>query len=121
MQPQSISTQEEYKILVEQCLFLVNSEVKKAESYRDSGNHSDLASRLAVLISLVNFIGYLRGQDNVFLDTRPPFDFQKDLYEQEILFENRLVALIEYVNQSPSAEKAKFVVSQYYMKNRHLE
>ena len=117
---QSIKNGEEYKDLVEKFLYLVDSEFEKCESLKNS-DISGLATSMPKLISLVNTIGYLRGQDNAFVDVRPSIDFQDELYRNEDLFEKRLYALIEFINSSEARDKYKFCVKEYFLKARKAE
>lgn len=117
----SINTEEEYKDFVEQFYFLADKELQRAEELKIKGEHYKLALVLAKIISIVNTVGYLRGQDNVFLDFRPHVSFQKELYQVEDEFEKRLYQLIDYIKTTESREVCKSMVEEYYLKNRKLK
>lgn len=73
------------------------------------------------LISLVNMIGYLRGQDGAFLDIRPDSEggYQDELYNNENEFEKRLTDfLIAIAPEAQRKEALKFELEQYYIKAR---
>lgn len=120
LQVKLIKTPEEYKDVVEKFFGLADAELQKFE--RLAQNPTDLysvAESLPKLISLVNVIGYMRGQDNAFLDVRPPhLEFQKDLYENENRFEARLKKLIDVINSSPEKEHARRRLEEYFLRHR---
>jgi len=108
------TTPEEYIAMVQSFAGLADAEMVRAEEEQDM--HT-LALRLPGLISIVNVIGYLRGQDNFFLDVRPSGlgAHQSDLYALEDAFEKRLNTLIEKVEASPEAENLKTRLETYYI------
>lgn len=114
----NIDTEEEYKDFVEQFCFLVDKELIKAEDMKNKGNHHNLALILPKIISAVNIVGYLRGQDNMFIDFRPHVSFQNELYKIEGEFEKRLFTLIDYIKLSDSKDLSKSMIKEYYLKNR---
>lgn len=119
MLPEKITTVEEYKRVVEAFYYLVDEEMKWAETIKEKNDHSGLSVGMPKLISLVNCIGYLRGQDNAFLDIRPAGvsqELQKELYRYENEFEARLHKLILYLNASPSKVYYKECLEQYFIK-----
>ncbi len=121
MNPKEFTSQDEYKEFVEHTIFLVDSELKKLEILKDQNDHHTLALTLAKNISAVNFISYLRGEDNMFVDVRPHVDFQKDLYATEDEFEKRLRDLIDYVKTTESKDLVKWQLTEYYLKQRGFE
>jgi hypothetical protein len=136
----NITTTDEYISFVEKFVTLVDQELSKYEemvlvekgavTIVDQGEskpelfyviHSihDVASHMPALISLVNTVGYLRGQDGVFVDFRPSVGRkQNDLYELENLFEKRLEALIDKI--LGSKEKSYYLqrLDSYFTKTR---
>ena len=108
-------TAEQYRHLVQTYSFLVDAEMKLVE---DEPSDSYLAERLPALISAVNVIGYLRGQHGVFVDARPPLDFQKELYRNEDAFEGRLAALVRRVEASASAGSYAENLRAYYLNRK---
>ena len=113
---------DEYIDLVERFSGLVDQEMKKTESEENPGRIHAIASRLPALISLVNTIGYLRGEDSVFLDVRPEdmrtSGRQGDLYKNEDLFEKRLQNLIDEVGTSDEAKFYRDTLERYYITAR---
>lgn len=99
-----INNEDEYQNFVEQVYFLADQELKKAEEIKIKDNHHDLALVLPKLVSIVNIIGYLRGQDNIFVDFRPHVSFQQELYLMEEEFEKRLSQLIDYIKTTDSKD-----------------
>lgn len=117
-----IKTPEAYRQLVEQFSFLADKELQKYEVWASQGNLHEMALGLPKIISIVNVIGYLRGQDGAFSDIRPKTDFQPELYKNEDFFEKRLFALITQVNASKQeAPTYKLAVHTYYLKARSAE
>lgn len=111
---------EEYKDLVEKFSYLVDKELAVLEKRAGDTDIDSVISRMPQLISLVNAIGYLRGQDNVFLDFRPRGlgEVQKELYDNERLFEDRLRALIDFINKSNDLKEYARVLEEYFLKYR---
>ena len=117
------ATAEEYMRMVEQFSWLVDRELKDAEKeISDSPRPWQGAGMLPKLISLVNVIGYMRGQDGVFLDSRPfevSTQFQSDLYKNEDSFEGRLNNLIVKVCEtSEGVSELKRRIEEYYILHR---
>lgn len=86
-----------------------------------SADLGNLARTLPALISLVNTIGYLRGQDGMFLDFRPRTDNQKHFYATEHEYEKRLNSLISKVLESKHADYYKKRLHSYFCQVRTLE
>ncbi|MBP7774747.1 hypothetical protein KA078_03070 [Candidatus Woesebacteria bacterium] len=111
--PMKIENEAAYIFLVESYYYLVDMELKKAESRMQNGEHESLSFLLPRVMCAVNTIGYLRGQDNIFVDFRPPVSFQRDLYAIEGECERRLSTLLNYIattqsNQLFIEEKHKY-------------
>lgn len=115
---QKFNSADEYKKFVEHAVFLVDGELKKLEILKENNDHHAIALALAKNVSAVNFIGYLRGQDNMFVESRLHVDFQKDLYKMEDELEKRLWVLIDYVKTSESKDLAEWQLNEYYLKHR---
>ncbi|MDB5258880.1 MAG: hypothetical protein JWO73_88 [Candidatus Taylorbacteria bacterium] len=91
--------------LVNKYSWLVDSELKKVElNIKEHPAHLDMnIESLPKLISLVNVIGYLRGQNNAFIEIRPHdvIEYQPELYKNEDAFESRLHAIITTICVDP--------------------
>jgi hypothetical protein len=117
----AVETKEEYLNLVEKFSFLVDSELKLTEGYIESHNNDSIISSLPKLISLANTIGYLRGQDNAFIDVRPQgMGIQDDLYQNEDNFEARLNKIIDYIVANDK-EGYTNRLNQYFIKARKVD
>lgn len=117
----NLKTAEEYKDLVSKYSWLVDSELIKIETVIKE--HPDQANieALPKLISLVNVVGYLRGQDGAFLDIRPDevTEYQRELYDNEDAFESRLREIIKTICVDPkNIERYKAVLDRYFLKAR---
>jgi len=110
---------QEYEKLFNDFISLVDKQLEYFE--KDDVNMDSLARNLPALISLVNTIGYLRGQDGMFLDFRPHTDKQSHFYKQEDVYEKRLVSLIERVLGSNAKDYYLKRLHSYYCKVRTLE
>ncbi len=102
--PTKIENEETYKLLVESYYYLVDMELQKAESKMQNDEHESLSFLLPRVMCAVNTIGYLRGQDNIFVDFRPPVNFQRDLYAIEDECEKRLSNLLNYIATTQSKQ-----------------
>ncbi len=121
MEYESIKTAEEYINLVKRYSWLVDSELEKVEKTIAKNVKAVEIQSLPKLISLVNVIGYLRGQDGAFLEARPDnvANFQKELYANEDAFEHRLDKIIGIISTDPDhAEKYRSILEQYYVRAR---
>lgn len=115
----NINNQEEYILFVKQFITLLDEQfnVWEEESQHESGLHS-LSESMPAIISLVNTVGYLRGQDGVFLNIRPRTDMQNKLYKLEDIFEKRLQKLIDVLMQSPAKEYYLKRLQKYFIDAR---
>ena len=116
-----IKTAEEYKNLVSKYYYLVDSELKKIEKVIEEHSGQLEIESLPKLISLVNVIGYLRGQDNAFIDVRPAgvSEYQRELYDNEDAFEKRLRAIIDVISSNKEyLQRYKDVLERYFVKAR---
>lgn len=115
--------EQQYLETVKNLIELAEYEMKKAEDKSEFNDLHNLALQLPRLISIVNVISYLRGQDGVFEGIKPimPSNTQ-ELYVIEDTFEKRLNSLIEKVNSDPkSKEVYQQLMKQYYLKARRAE
>ena len=119
--PQKINTQEEYRDLVEKFSWLADQQLRFCEECVAIGSIHEVLGQIPSLISIVNAIGYLRGQDGAFLDFRPHTDYQKELYENEDNFEKRLRAIIEHLMNSELKQEYIDKLQTYYIKTRTLQ
>ncbi len=117
-----IETPNEYRDLVAWYTFLLNKEFEMVEQEMEFGSPMEIAECIPKLISAVNVVGYLRGQDKMFIVPRPNgIDFQAELYKTEEFYEDRLWKLIDYVNKDEKASrKYRGLLEEYYVKSRGL-
>lgn len=73
---------------------------------------------MPAIISLVNTVGYLRGQDGMFLDIRPRTENQNEFYGYEDLFEKRLNKLIDILMDSDEKDFYQERLESYLIKSR---
>lgn len=81
-------------------------------------NNHELANKLPALISLINTIEYLRGQEGMFLNFRPHTSNQAEFYKIENEFEKRLEKLITRILNSEEAEFYKTKIHTYFCEVR---
>lgn len=118
-----IKVAEDYKDLVSKYSWLVDSELQKIElNIKEHPANLDMSiESLPKLISLVNVIGYLRGQGNAFIEVRPEgvAEYQQELYDNEDDFENRLLAAIKTICADPkNLERYEVALERYFVKAR---
>lgn len=116
------TTAAEYRQLVEHFSFLVDAEFKKFENINSSEEAHTAALEAPKLVSLVNTIGYLRGQDNAFLDVRPHevVEYQKELYANEDGFEDRLKELLKKIVSFGKTDVYNYYMNEYFIKSRSI-
>ena len=85
---------------------------------KNKERHYEVAHQMPALISLVNTVGYLRGQDGMFLDIRPKTDNQKEFYGYEDAFEKRLENLIDIIMDSDQKQHYLERLDSYLVKSR---
>lgn len=119
IQKQQLSTAEEYTKFVREFVTLLDEQLSVWEdrAKNKEGLH-DLARQMPAIISLVNTVGYLRGQDGMFLDIRPHTENQKEFYGYEDLFEKRLDKLIDALLNSNEEVYYKERLESYMVKSR---
>ena len=115
----TIKTSEDYVLFVEQFTNLLDQELSKWENLlRNQENLKKVIHAMPALISLINTVGYLRGQDGMF-DFRPlTIANQKDFYAYEDAFEKRLNDIIDVILASDEKEYYKQLLDSYFTKVR---
>lgn len=119
IQKQQLSTADEYTKFVREFVTLLDEQFSIWED-RAKNNEElhDLARQMPAIISLVNTVGYLRGQDGVFLDIRPQTENQTEFYKYEDQFEKRLDKLIDILMDSDEKDFYKERLESYLVKSR---
>ena len=114
-----IKTAEEYINFVREFVTLLDRQISVwEERARNKEELHELACQMPAIISLVNTVGYLRGQDGMFLDIRPRTENQKELYKYEDLFEKRLKKLIDILISSDEKQYYQNRLDSYFVKSR---
>ncbi|GEM_PF-837311 len=123
-----VETAEEYIDLLQKFYGLVSSELNDAERILivqkdrpDPAGMEELARHMPVLISLVNCIGYLRGQDGAFPRRPRTPEEQSKLYDLEDNAEKFLKKLIDAVMDSPAKQLYIDRLTSYFVKARSHE
>lgn len=113
-----LETAEAYKQMVSEFSFYVDAQLRIFENSAEKNDYSFFSS-MPALISLVNSIGYLRGQDGMFLEIRPQdSEMQRDLYKNEDHFEMRLQKIIDGIRASEFFEQYQERLQEYFIKSR---
>lgn len=119
IQKRQLSTADEYTSFVREFVTLLDTQLTVWEDRaKNKENLHELARQMPAIISLVNTVGYLRGQDGMFLDIRPHTENQKEFYGYEELFENRLNELIDILMNSDEKDFYKERLESYLIKSR---
>jgi hypothetical protein len=119
IQKQQLSTADEYTRFVREFATLLDEQFNVWEDRaKNKEKLHDLARQMPAIISLVNTVGYLRGQDGMFLDIRPRTENQSEFYGYENLFEKRLNQLIDILMDSGEKEYYKERLESYLIKSR---
>jgi len=116
-----IQTAEDWKIFIEQYVSLIENEFAIWESrISEPTNIHDLAVAMPALITLVNTLGYLRGQDGVFsrLNMGIRLEMNNQLYEYENTFNKRLQKLIDVIMQSEEKNIYIQTLQNYFINSR---
>lgn len=117
--PSKVTTSDDYITLVEHFSGLVYEEFRLAGADLRQGRIHEVARILPAFISLVNTIGYLRGQDGVFIEVRPQTPkYQDALYANELRFEAQLEDFIDTVLASSEASYYKDRLREYFVDAR---
>jgi hypothetical protein len=120
IQREEISSPEEYVDFVRKFVTLLDKQLTIWEERAQNKAYLyELARHMPALICLVNTVGYLRGQDGMFLDIRPLIGVdQRELYKYEDLFEKRLNRLIDILMDSDVKDYYKERLESYFVKVR---
>jgi len=119
IQKQQLSTGDEYTKFVRGFATLLDEQLSVCEDRaKNKENLHELARQMPAIISLVNTVGYLRGQDGMFLDMRPRTENQNEFYGYEDLFEKRLDQLINTLMDSDEKDFYKERLESYLIKSR---
>jgi hypothetical protein len=119
IQKQQLSTADEYIKFVREFVTLLDEQFSVLEDRaKNKENLHELAHQMPAIISLVNTVGYLRGQDGMFLGMCPRTENQSELYGYEDLFENRLDQLIDILMDSDEKDFYKERLESYLIKSR---
>lgn len=116
-------TGEEYMSVARNFSSLTDATLATVEAISEPGKTHEIALRLPMLISLVNTVGYFRGDDGGFYDVRPKDmignrDMQSELYARQDAFESRLQVLIDEVLASKEADFYREKLKEYFVKSR---
>lgn len=116
----AFTSPEEYLEFAKKFYQLTDQQISKFEDKMINGVElNNIVNALPSLISLVNTVGYLRGQDGVFLDIRPAVgENQKILYQMEDEMEARLKKLIDYIKESEYRDYYGQLLEKYFIKTR---
>ena len=114
-----IVSEKDYMDFVEKFVTLLNMQLEIFEQKTiDKDDLINLVQSMPALISLVNTVGYLRGQGGMFLEIRSVTASQKQLYSHEDMFEARLNKLIDVVLNSEVEDIYKERLDTYFLKAR---
>lgn len=113
-------TSDQYLAFASEFASLVKMALAKAEGDIAQDAHA-VAKTMPALISLVNSVGYLRGQDSILVDFTPEGTDRKPLYAAEDECENRLNKLISTLLQSDEAAYYRQKLENYLVKSRSGE
>lgn len=119
-------TNEEYISMVRVIASLIDTQLRLYETSVEEGSKSrlyDVILQMPALISLVNTVGYLRGQDGMFLDIRPKplSEHQKELYSLEHMFEERLYKIIQKLDSSELKDRYIERLNEYFINHRRAQ
>jgi len=118
-------TGEEYMDVAKSFSSLTDAAIARVETISEPGRAHEIALRLPMAISLVNAIGYFRGDDGGFYEVRPQDivgnrDAQSELYAQQDTFERRLQVLIDEVLDSKEADFYRERLQEYFVRSRSV-
>lgn len=126
----SIQRDTQYLLLATQLAYLVAVQLRRTEDNlsralesADAGAIRKVIDDMPALISLVNIVGYLRGQDAMFLEWRPevgPAE-QSELYQNEQALEEQLTAVIDRLMASRFAGQYQQRLEEYFVESRGTE
>lgn len=119
IQQKQLSNADEYTNFIREFVTLLDKQLSVwEESVKTKKELRNLAHQMPAIICLVNTVGYLRGQDGMFLDIRPRTENQKEFYGYEDLFEARLEKLIDILMVSDEKEYYRERLESYLIKSR---
>jgi hypothetical protein len=121
IQKKHIKTDKEYTDFVRSFVTLLDEQFNYWEKQTVEGKRDDLhylARQMPALISLVNTMGYLRGQDAMFLDIRPHTEHQQEFYQYEYAFEERMKKFIDMLMASEEKDYYIERLDSYLIKTR---
>lgn len=119
IQKQQLINADEYTKFVREFVTLLDEQLRVWEDrVKNTGVLHDLALQMPAIISLVNTVGYLRGQDGLFLDIRPRTENQGEFYKYEDQFEKRLRQLIDLLMNSDERDFYEERLESYLVKSR---
>lgn len=114
----------EYLTFAQAFFALVERECAKAKADIQTQGVESVIHRMPALISLVNSVGYLRGQDGMFRDEHPRSvsDTQNLLYKMEGRAEDQLNEIIQLLLASDATkERYKERLMNYFVRSRSGE
>lgn len=117
-----ITNTDEWQTFVEQFVTLLDKEMSKhEEKIKEPSYAVDLVHVMPALISMVNTIGYLRGQDGMIASDMDPnirIPLTNKIREYENHFEERLDKLIDIILKSDQKEYYEQRLDSYFTKCR---
>ncbi len=119
IQQKQLSTAEEYINFVREFVTLLDKQLAIFEDFsKNEEKLHELAHVMPAIISLVNTVGYLRGQDGLFIEIRPYTKNQGEFNKYEALFESRLNKLIDVLMGSDEKDYYMERLESYLVKFR---
>jgi hypothetical protein len=122
MSNEQIDRINEYIEFAEKFYLMVKKELEKWEKLsEDENNLRELIHVMPSLISAVNTVGYLRGQDGMFSESKPPIPLIEDmnrLRSNEAECEGKLDELIKTLLSSKEKEYYIGRITSYFVKAR---
>ena len=119
IQQRQLSTAEEYINFVREFVTLLDKQLAIFEDFsKNEEKLHELAHVMPAIISLVNTVGYLRGQDGLFIEIRPYTKNQGEFNKYEALFESRLNKLIDVLMGSDEKDYYMERLESYLVKFR---
>lgn len=118
---QAIQASAEYLALAQSFFALVENECLRMKLDAQTHGADAVIHQMPALISLVNCVGYLRGQDGMFRHEHPASvgDTQKLLYHMEERVETMLGEIIELILASESTKKQYIErLMNYFVRSR---
>lgn len=102
---EELFSKDQYMNFVSTFVQLLDRELTKRENIlREEKDYTTVIAKMPALISLVNTIAYLRGQDNMFVSVQSQIKDHKKLYAYESFFEKKLQTIIETLISLPDIQ-----------------